>query len=96
MSFIISNSILNRLNGVLMKCPVYCIINGKAVKAVRSKFFRLEILRYCPESDEFIRDMQYLEHIYFPTETKVLDTDFVSKEEFDAYVAQLRKNSSEC
>jgi hypothetical protein len=76
-----------------MKCPVYCIINGKAVKAVRSKFFRIDILRYCPESDEFKRDMQYFEHIYFPTETKAFDTDLVTKEEFDAYVAQLRKNS---
>jgi hypothetical protein len=74
-----------------LKCPVYCIINGKAVKAVRTKSFKLEVLRYCPESDEFKRDMQFLEHIYFPTETKALDSDIVSKKEFDAYVAKLRK-----
>ena len=94
MSFIIGIFELNCVSGVLMKCPVYCIINGKAVKAVRTKFFRIEILRYCSKTDEFKRDMQYLEHIYFPTGTKALDTDIVSKEEFDEYVAQLRKNSS--
>jgi len=75
-----------------MKCPVYCIINGKAVKAVRSKFFRLEILSYCPESDEFKLDMQYMEHLYFPTETKALDTDIITKKEFEEYVDQIRKN----
>ena len=76
-----------------MKCPVYCIINGKAVKAVRSKFFHLEIYRYCPEKDEFKLDMLYMEHIYFPTETKALDTDIVTKKEFEEYIAKLRKNS---
>jgi hypothetical protein len=48
--------------------------------------------KMCNRSDEFKRDIQFLEHIYFPTETKALDTDIVSKkEEFDAYVAKLRK-----
>ena len=77
-----------------LKCPVYCIINGTAVKAVRTKFFRLDVLRYCPESDEFKRDMHFLEHIYFPTGTKALDTDIVSKKEFDAYVAKPQKTST--
>ena len=74
-----------------MKYPVYGIINGTAVKAIRGKFFRLEVYRYCPESDEFKLDMQYLEHIYFPTGTKALDTDIVTKKEFDEYVEKLRQ-----
>ena len=75
-----------------MKCPVYGIINGTAVKAIRGRFFRLEVYRYCPESDEFKLDMRYLDHIYFPTETKALDTDIVSKKEFEEYVEKLRQN----
>ena len=73
-----------------MKCPLYCIINGKAVKAIRTWRGRIEILRYCPESDDFKLDMQFLEHIYFPTETKALDTEIVSKKKFNAYVDRLR------
>jgi hypothetical protein len=75
-----------------LKCPVYCIINGRAIKAVRGKFLRLEIYRYCPESDKFELDMHYVEHIYFPTETKALNTDIVTKKEFDEYVEKLRQN----
>jgi len=78
-----------------MKTPVYCIINGKAVRAVRKRLFRLEVQVYRPESDEFKRDMQYLEHIYFPTETKALDTDIVTKKEFNEFIEQLRKNYRE-
>ncbi|MGD2085416.1 MAG: hypothetical protein PVH61_04450 [Candidatus Aminicenantes bacterium] len=74
-----------------MKTPVFCIVNGKAIKAVRTIFGRLKILRYSPEKDEFELDMQFLEHIYFPTPTKNLDTYVVSKKEFKAYVAKLRR-----
>jgi hypothetical protein len=74
-----------------MKAPVYAIINDDAVKAVRTEDGGLEVLRYCPEKDEFERDMRFLEHIYFPTATKALDTDIVSKDEFEACVAKLRR-----
>jgi hypothetical protein len=74
-----------------MKTPIYAITNGKAIKAVRTWLGKLEVLRYCPETDEFVRDMQFLEHIYFPTETKALDTDIVSKREFNTFVEKLRK-----
>ncbi len=74
-----------------MKTPVYCIINDQAVKAVRTKEGTLEVLCYCPDSDEFKREMIYTEHIYFPTGTKALATDIVSKKEFEKYVAKLRK-----
>ncbi len=74
-----------------LKCPVYSIINGKAIKAVRTWRGRLEVRRYCPETDEFKLDMHFLEHIYFPTATKALDTDIVSKKAFKAYVEKLRK-----
>ena len=75
-----------------MRTPVYAIINGEAVKAVRTWRGRVEVLCYCPERDEFERAMQYVEHIYFPTETKALDTDIVSKKEFKAFVAKLRQS----
>jgi hypothetical protein len=74
-----------------VKTPVFCIVNGKAIKAVRTIFGRLKILRYSPEKDDFEPDMQFLEHIYFPTPTKALDTYIVSKKEFKAYVAKLRR-----
>ena len=74
-----------------MKTPVYCIINGKAIKAVRKMFFKLDVLRYRPEHDDFVRDMHFLEHIYFPTETKALDTDIVTKREFNDHIKKLRQ-----
>jgi hypothetical protein len=75
-----------------MKTPIYAIINGKAVKAVRTWTGGLEVRLYVPERDEFERAIQYLEHLYFPTGTKALDTDIVSKEEFKEFVAKLRKD----
>jgi len=75
-----------------MKTPIYYIINDKAVKAVRKWFFKLEVLRYRPEHDDFVRDMHFLEHIYFPTETKALDTEIITKKEFDVYIKKLRRD----
>jgi hypothetical protein len=74
----------------LMKTPIYAIINGNAVKAVRTWTGGLDVLLYVPERDEFERAIQYLEHLYFPTGTKALDTDIVSKKEFKEFVAKLR------
>jgi hypothetical protein len=53
------------------------------------------VLCYVPERDEFERAVQYLEHLYFPTATKALDTDIVSKKEFKAFVAKLRQRAAE-
>ena len=75
-----------------MKTPMYAIISGKAVKAVRTWRGGLRVLCYDPESDTFERAMQYLEHLYFPTGTKALDTDIVTKREFMAFVAELRSS----
>ena len=77
--------------GEQVKTPVFCIVNGKAIKAVRTLFGRLKVLCYCPGKDKFELNMQFLEHIYFPTPTKDLDTYIVSKKEFKAYMAKLRK-----
>lgn len=76
-----------------MKTPIYAIINGKAVKAVRTWRGGLEARIYVPERDEFERAMQYMGHLYCPTDTQDLDTDIVSKSEFTKYVAKLRMNA---
>lgn len=76
-----------------METPKYAIIDGEAVKAVRTWRGGLDVRWYNPDTGKFERAMQYLEHIYFPTETKALETDIVSKKEFKAFVAQLRKNA---
>jgi hypothetical protein len=77
-----------------MKFPVYCIISDRiAVKAVSTEDGGLEVLEYNPQSDEFRRNMRFLDYIFLPTPTKAFDTEFVSKKEFDAYVAKLRKQT---
>ena len=76
-----------------METPKYAIIDGEAVKAVRTWTGGLDVRRYNPDTDKFERAMQYLEHIYFPTETKALATDLVSRKEFKAFVAELRQRS---
>ncbi|MHC4192092.1 MAG: hypothetical protein ACYSUB_20880 [Planctomycetota bacterium] len=73
-----------------MKFPIYCIVNDKAVKAVRTKSGGVEVLVFYPEDDEFRRDMRFLDYIYLPSPSQSLATDIVSKKEFEAYVAKLR------
>jgi hypothetical protein len=76
-----------------MRFPVYCIINDKAVKAVKTKRGEVEVLVFDPEEDDFRRDMRFLDYIYLPSPSRSLATDTVSKKEFEAYVAELRRSS---
>jgi hypothetical protein len=78
-----------------MKTPIYAIINGKAVKAVRTWRGKLEVHCYVPKRDEFELAMQYTDHLYFPTATQALDTDIVSKSQFKEFVAELQRNVEE-
>lgn len=76
-----------------MRFPVYCIINDKAVKAAKTKRGEVEVLVFDPEEDDFRRDMRFLDYLYLPTPSRSLATDTVSKKEFEAYVAKLRRSS---
>ena len=78
-----------------MQTPKYAIKNGRAVKAVRTRKGGLDIFCYVPERNEFERAMRYLEHLYSPTGTKALDTDFVSKTEFEEFVGELRRQAED-
>jgi hypothetical protein len=77
-----------------MKLPVYCIIYDRiAVKAVPTEDGGLDVLEYIPDSGEFQRNMRFLDYIFLPSPSKAMDTEIVSKKEFDAYVAKLRKQT---
>ena len=74
-----------------MKLPIYCIIKDRiAVKAVRTEDGGSELLEYIPEDNEFRRNMQFLDYIFLPSPSRAMDTEFVSKSEFKAYVDRLR------
>ena len=74
-----------------MKLPIYCIIKDRiAVKAVPTEDGGLELLEYIPEDNEFRRNMQFSDYIFLPSPSRAMDTEFVSKSEFKAYVDRLR------
>lgn len=70
-----------------MAWPRFCIINGKrAVKAVPTEDGGLAVLAYLPEQDEWAPALTLQPRLSFGD----ADTDFVSAEEFDAFVAEQR------
>jgi len=69
-----------------MQLPRYCIIYNKAVKMVRTPDGGISVLAYVPEEDRFERALGLLHRIVFAGS----ETDFVSEQEFEAYMAQQR------
>ncbi len=70
-----------------MEWPKFCIINGeRPVKAVPTDDGGLTVLEYIPERDEWAPALTLLHRLTFGD----ADTDFVSAEEFQAFVAALR------
>jgi len=69
-----------------MEFPVYCIIYNRAVKAVRTPEGGVAVLSYSAAKDDFEPAMEVAHRIFYPG----LETDFVSEEEFQAYVDRLR------
>ncbi len=69
-----------------MEYPVYCIIYNRPVKAVRTPDGGLAVLAYSLAKDDFELAMELLPRIAFAG----LETDFVSEEEFEAYISRLR------
>jgi hypothetical protein len=69
-----------------LKTPSYCIIYNRAVKLVKTLDGGLAVYVYSPEEDEFKLAIGLL-HRFFCGGT---ETDEVSEEEFNAYVAKQR------
>jgi hypothetical protein len=66
--------------------PRYCIIGARPVKAVETADGGMDILAYDWSTGEFAREMGYLTRVSLPDE----EVDIVSREQFDAYIAELR------
>jgi hypothetical protein len=66
--------------------PRYCIIGARPVKAVETADGGMDILAYDWSTGEFAREMGYLTRVSLPDE----EVDLVSREQFDAYIAELR------
>ena len=69
-----------------MDLPRYCIIGARPVKAVETADGGMDILAYDWSTGEFAREMGYLTRVSLPDE----EVDIVSREQFDAYIAELR------
>jgi hypothetical protein len=71
-----------------VRLPRYCIIFDRAVKAVHTPEGGAAILVYSPQKDEF-EPATGLVHQFFCGE----ETDFVSEEEFNAFIAKQRADA---
>jgi len=70
-----------------MKLPIYCILHGyRAVKAIRTDEGGLTVLEYYPADDKFRMDIGLLHRVL----SDDLDVEYVTKEDFDAFVERER------
>jgi hypothetical protein len=66
--------------------PRYCIVGARPGKAIETEDGGMDILAYDWSTGEFARDMECLTRVSLPDE----EVEVVSREQFDAYVAELR------
>lgn len=70
-----------------MKLPIYCILYvDRAVKVIQTDEGGLTVLEYYPADDEFRMDIGLLHRVL----SDDLDVEYVTKEEFDAFVERER------
>jgi len=67
--------------------PIYCICDGRPVKAVPTDEGGMDVLVYNCRTGKFRREMGYVRRITFPEFDD--ETDVVSEEEFNRCVAEL-------
>ncbi|HBB34266.1 MAG TPA: hypothetical protein DDZ80_27430 [Cyanobacteria bacterium UBA8803] len=73
-----------------MKLPLYCIVGERPVKAIETEDGGMDVLAYDWDTGEFKRAMQYLSKITVGDG----EIDYVSEQEFEQYVEQLRQQTS--
>lgn len=73
-----------------MNLPLYCIVGDRPVKAIETEDGGMDVLAYDWDTGEFKRAMQYLSKITLGDG----EIDYVSEQEFEQYVEQLRQQTS--
>lgn len=73
-----------------MNLPLYCIVGERPVKAIETEDGGMDVLAYDWDTGEFKRAMQYLSKITVGDG----EIDYVSENEFEQYVEQLRQQTS--
>lgn len=73
-----------------MEFPRYAIVGARPVVAVKGADGSVDVLAFDWSSGELVRDMGMMSKVLFP-ETHD-ETDLVSEQDFDAYVAALRED----
>jgi hypothetical protein len=73
-----------------MSYPIYCIVGSRAVKATRGPDGSVDVQVYVADEDEFRRATWFINELVNPGP----DTELVSKDEFEAYVARQRAETA--
>jgi len=68
--------------------PIYCVDGSLPIKAVRTEDGGMEILVFDWDTGEFKRDLTYLTVAVWGDSD---DVEYLSEEEFNSYVAKLRR-----